>query len=485
MEEFGDVNLTKLSWPQLTLFAYTLYCAGAYGIEQAVSVGGAAGVILALFGFGLVWALPQALIVAELSTAFPKSGSSLYWVEEALGCRWALVNAWCLSLGQIFDAAIWPAMLTSYASTLIPSLNIQSIAISVQFICIILVCIINIAGLRVLVITSLVTNLFTLTPFILFPFVALFLKQTFTFSAILQIPQISTSNAAVFISTILWTFQGLPNIGNLAAEVKNPRKSFPITMSALIILMVLTYGTAVALGVALQPDLTQWQEGYFSTLLATISPWLGVFITLGSTIAMLSGGLTSTAVYSRFIAAAAKEGYIPVPTLGQQKMTRYKTPVPAILLLSCTTFALTNLNFTSLLAVDTTLNVISIVLVVMSYLRLRYIQPDLKRPYEIPGGIFVAWLISIPSLLLSCFAFIIIATSGEAIPVTFAFVLLVVIYIIGYIREKTNACWGRWKYSSSERKRRIDIDIDEEDKENKEDEVEEELFEIKKHLLLQ
>jgi amino acid transporter len=170
----------------------------------------------------------------------------------------------------------------------------------------------------------------------------------------------------VFISTILWTFQGLPNIGNLAAEVQNPRKSFPITMSALILLMVLTYGTAVALGVALQPDLTQWQEGYFSTLLATISPWLGVFITLGSTIAMLSGGLTSTAVYSRFIAAAAKEGYIPFPLLGQQNMTQFKTPVPAILLLSCTTFALTNLNFTSLLAVDTTLNVISIVLVVIS-----------------------------------------------------------------------------------------------------------------------
>jgi amino acid transporter len=160
-------------------------------------------------------------------------------------------------------------------------------------------------------------------------------------------------------------------------------------------------------------------------------------------------------------------------------MTRFKTPVPAILLLSCTTFALTNLNFTSLLAVDTTLNVISIVLVVISYLRLRYIQPALKRPYEIPGGIIIAWLISIPSLLLSCFAFTIIATSGEALPVTFAFVLVIVIYIIGYIREKTNACWGRWKYSSSssERKRRLNIDIDEEeDKENKEDEMYEELL---------
>ena len=444
-EEFGNVNLTKLSWPQLTLFAYTLYCAGAYGIEQAVGVGGAAGVVLALIGLGILWALPQALIVAELSTAFPKSGSSLYWVEAALGRRWSLVNAWCLSLGQIFDAAIWPSMLTSYASTLIPSLNSLSVAVPVQVVCVALVCAANIAGLRVLVIASAVTNLFTLTPFLFFPFVALSLNQTFDFSASLQIPPATSSGAAVFISTILWTFQGLPNIGNLAAEVKDPQRSFPLTMTALIAMMVLTYGSSVFLGVALQPDLTQWQEGYFSTLLANISPWLGVSITLGSTVAMLAGGLTSTAVYARFIAAAAKEGYIPIPILGRQRMTRFGTPVPAIVLVSCSTLALTNINFGSLLAFDTTLNVISIVLVVISYLRLRYTRPDLNRPFEIPGGIIVAWLVSVPSIVLACAAFGIVATSGEAVPVAFAFALVAAIYVAGVVRDKTNGCWGRWK----------------------------------------
>lgn len=444
LEEFGNVNITKLSWPQLTLFAYTLYCAGAYGIEQAVGVGGAAGVCLALIGFGVLWALPQALITAELSTAFQKSGSSLYWVEAALGNRWALVNAWCLSLGQIFDAAIWPAMLTSYASTLIPSLNSLTVAVPVQIVCIALVCAANIAGLRVLVIASAVTNLFTLTPFLFFPFVALSLNQPFDFSASLQIPTATSSDAAVFISTILWTFQGLPNLGNLAAEVKDPQRTFPRTMTALIFLMVLTYGTSVFLGVALQPDLTQWQEGYFSTLLANISPWLGVSITLGSTVAMLAGGLTSTAVYARFIAAAAKEGYIPIPILGRQSMTRFGTPVPAIVLVSCTTLALTNISFGSLLAFDTTLNVISIVLVVISYLRLRYTMPGLKRPFEIPGGKIVAWLVSLPSIVLACVAFGIVALSGEAIPVAFAFILVAAIYIAGVIRDKTGGCWGRW-----------------------------------------
>jgi amino acid transporter len=160
---------------------------------------------------------------------------------------------------------------------------------------------------------------------------------------------------------------------------------------------------------------------------------------------MLAGGLTSTAVYARFIAAAAKEGYIPIPMLGRQSMTRFGTPVPAIVLVSCSTLALTNINFGSLLAFDTTLNVISIVLVVISYLRLRYTQPDLNRPFEIPGGRIVAWLVSVPSIVLACAAFGIVATSGEAVPVAFAFALVAAIYVTGLVRDKTNGCWGRWK----------------------------------------
>ena len=129
--------LSQLSWPQLAVVAYMLQCGGAYGIEQAVGAGGASGVILALIALGLLYALPQALMTAELAAAFPVSGSSLYWVEAALGERWALVNAVCLSVGMIFDAALWPGLLTSYMVDLVPALSDPATAFALQLACVV------------------------------------------------------------------------------------------------------------------------------------------------------------------------------------------------------------------------------------------------------------------------------------------------------------------------------------------------------------
>jgi amino acid transporter len=443
-----STSLAQLSWPQLALFAYTLQCAGAYGIEQAVGAAGATGVILGLVALGALWALPQALITAELSSAFPRSGSSLYWVQAALGERLAFVNAVCLSIGMVFDAAIWPGMLTSYASALVPALADPATAFGVQLACVLLVCAANVAGVRVLVVASALTLCATVTPFLLFAPAASALGQAFDFAAAAAAPTLAPGGAVVFFTTLLWSFQGLSNLGSLAGEVREPRVAFPRAMVLLVVLLVVSYAVPVFLGVALQPDLSQWQEGYFSSLLANISPWLGISITVGSCVAMLSGGLTSTAVYARFIAAAAAEGYLPLPLLGLQHVTRFRTPVPAILLLGCTTLALSSVSFAGLLALDTTLNVISTVLVVVSFLRLRLAQPDLPRPFEIPFGerfgALAAWAFALPSIVIAAALLGIVAATGGAVPVAGAGALCTLAYAVAVCREKTGGCWGRW-----------------------------------------
>jgi amino acid transporter len=440
---------SRLSWPALALFAYTLQCAGSYGIEQAVGAAGALGVVLGLVAFGALWALPQALITAELSSAFAKSGSSLYWVEAGFGPRLALVNAVCLSVGMVFDAAIWPGLLTSYASALLPALADPATAFAVQFVCVLVVCAANVAGVRVLVIVSALTLCATVTPFLLFAPAAAALGQPFDFPSVLAVPASESGGVVVFLTTILWSFQGLPNLGSLAAEVREPKRAFPRAMLLLVALIVLSYAVPVCLGVALQPDLTQWQEGFFATLLASISPWLGVMITVGSSVAMLSAGLTSTAVYSRFIAAAAAEGYLPLPLLGMQRVTRFKTPVPAIVLLCCTTLALANVSFEGLLAFDTTLNVISAFLCVASFLRLRLTQPDLPRPFEISFGSaahkdLAAWCFALPSLLIAAASLAVTAATGGSVAVGCAATLCVIAYAAAVARERTGGCCGRW-----------------------------------------
>ena len=405
--------------------------------------------VLGLVALGLLWALPQALITAELSSAFPRSGSSLYWVVAGLGERLALVNAVCLSVGMVFDAAVWPGLLTSYAAALLPALADPASAFAVQFACVLLVCAANVAGVRVLVVASALTLCATVTPFLLFAPAAAALGQPFDAAAVASVPaSIAPSEVVIFLSTILWSYQGLPNLGSLAAEVREPKIAFPRAMVLVVALMVLTYAVPVCLGVALQPDLTQWQEGFFSTLLAGVAPWLGVMITVGSSVAMLSGGLTSTAVYARFIAAAAAEGYLPLPLLGMQRVTRFKTPVPAIVLLCCTTLALANVSFAGLLAFDTMLNVVSTFLSVASFLRLRLTQPDLPRPFEISVGgvsaVRVAWCFALPSLVIAVASLAIVAVNGGAVAVGCTATLCVATYAAAVARERTGGCFGRW-----------------------------------------
>ena len=76
-------------WPLVFLTFYSV-SGGAFGIEQIVQ---AAGPLYALLGFSLllVWALPEALVTAELSSALPESSGSVAWVHAAFGPFWGYV----------------------------------------------------------------------------------------------------------------------------------------------------------------------------------------------------------------------------------------------------------------------------------------------------------------------------------------------------------------------------------------------------------
>lgn len=83
-----DGHAKKLGLWTFCVLAFYSVNGGAFGIEDIVRAGGP---FYALCGFSLllVWALPEALITAELSTTFPDSSGSVVWVQAAFGDFWA------------------------------------------------------------------------------------------------------------------------------------------------------------------------------------------------------------------------------------------------------------------------------------------------------------------------------------------------------------------------------------------------------------
>lgn len=99
----------KLGLASLVVLSFYTVCGGPFGIEDVVRAGGP---FYALIGFALifVWAIPEAMITAELSVAMPESAGSVAWVESAFGSFWAFQKGWLSWLSGIADNALYPIL---------------------------------------------------------------------------------------------------------------------------------------------------------------------------------------------------------------------------------------------------------------------------------------------------------------------------------------------------------------------------------------
>ena len=69
---------------------FFVVCGGAYGLEPVVAAVGGGWAIALIVLVPLVWSLPIALMVAELSSAMPEDGGYYVWVRTALGDFWGV-----------------------------------------------------------------------------------------------------------------------------------------------------------------------------------------------------------------------------------------------------------------------------------------------------------------------------------------------------------------------------------------------------------
>src|SRR5438067_4227980 len=110
-------------WP-LVAATYFMVSGGPYGTEDIVHGAGYGGDVLVLFLTPLLWSLPVALMVGELSSAIPAEGGFYVWVKRALGPFWGFQEAWLSLAASAFDMAIYPTLFVIYLSELLPALKV-------------------------------------------------------------------------------------------------------------------------------------------------------------------------------------------------------------------------------------------------------------------------------------------------------------------------------------------------------------------------
>lgn len=200
---------------------------------------------------------------------------------KGLGPVLGFVNAANCIASAFCNLPLYPVLFASYVSSLY-SLSWGAL-FGIKLAGLLLTVALNVAGIQAVEVASALFTVIVQTPFILMPIAAtVYGAPKFTWSGATTVIPDWKDGFAVFVSTLCWNAQGWVNVGNIASDVKNPQRSYPIGSALAVVLVAANYIYPVAVCSALAPDPTQWNTGYFTTIGSSIAGWLGVWTTVAS-----------------------------------------------------------------------------------------------------------------------------------------------------------------------------------------------------------
>ena len=217
---------------------------GTYGTEDIVHGAGYGRAILILLLTPLLWSLPTAFMIGELSSALPFEGGYYAWVRRAMGNFWGFQEAWLSLVASIFDMAIYPTLFVAYLTRMFPWFAQGHRGVMVGLAVVVVCVLLNIAGVRVVSTTSL-WLFFALSA----PFALMVVLAPFKYAALLHAVTTPTSSKVDMIGGLLiamWNYMGWDNASTIAAEVERPQRTYPRAMLVAVAIVALTYIVPVA-----------------------------------------------------------------------------------------------------------------------------------------------------------------------------------------------------------------------------------------------
>ena len=103
-------------WPLAVLIFYTV-SGGPFGIEPSIRAAGNFYCILGFLIFPFVWAVPEALMTAELGAAFQDASGGVAWVEHAFGEGMGGICGYLGWVSGATDNAIYPTLFMEYVAS--------------------------------------------------------------------------------------------------------------------------------------------------------------------------------------------------------------------------------------------------------------------------------------------------------------------------------------------------------------------------------
>lgn len=387
----------------------------------------------------VVFVIPMALIAAELATGWSKRGGPEVWAKEAFGRKAGFLVAWLLWVQMFFGMVIisvgFATMIAYvfnnpmiYSPTMHVTVGLAEeplfllgVVVGVYWIITILNIYSKKAGKSLVNIGSVIG--------IYIPFVCLVL-----FGGIFIIQQAvngnhgaidniqgsflpddgstgvlpESTNGLSLFSQIMWIFIGLEIASTRANEIDNPKRNFSLALMIVLILMVVFNLAAGFIYAAIVPaqDI-QLQNAVITPFNIIFTAWGMPGLTSVFALLLAFGMFTQLNSWilgpSNSMYATAREGTMP---LFFHKKNKNDVPIVFVIIqaIAVTIFTglyclLTIVNasnvFGILLNETIILYCIAYIIMIASFIKLKYSQPNVKRGFEVPFKKVGAWVTAV------------------------------------------------------------------------------------------
>jgi len=330
------------------------------------------------------------LSYAELSAMYPKAAAEFIYVKKAYSSEfWAFIISWLLIFTTVVAIATVSLGFSGYLFELLNlSKQFQSqIVIAIAIVLIIALSFVNFYGIK----ESSKLN-------ILFTGMELLALVTIVLLGLWKIGTVQSLNyfeapkgfSGVFSAATLvfFAYLGFEDVVNISEETKTPKKHIPIALLLSIIITTIIY---ILISVSVV-NLANWQELAASPapLALAASKILGdkafLFVSVAALFATSGTALTLLVVISRMMYGMAKEGSFP--KVMARVHSRTGTPYVAAIVAMVLSIIFVFIGDIESVAKITSLgSLIAFSAVNLSLIHLRFMKPNLNRPFKTPLNI--------------------------------------------------------------------------------------------------
>jgi amino acid transporter len=369
------------------MFSYTT--GGPFGLEDMVVTSGPGMTLIYLLLLPFFWCIPVSLVSAELTTAMPVEGGFYRWTRAAFGDFWGFLAGWWNWSASFLLGGAYAVLFTDYLVYYFPGITgWKHYLVSVALIAVITW--INVIGIQMVGQVATALEIFIFVPVMTMTVIGLMKWHRNPFVPLIPPHQATFRIFGVGLALGLWLYSGYEQLSTVAEEVEDPQRAYPRALSLVVPLSMAAYFLPTLAGLASAGEWQKWHSGFFSDVAASIGgifwgrPWLGTWMTLAAmvcNVALLNSTVLTT---TRMPFAMAEDGYLPAALT--RKHSRYGTPWLAIVVSAVIYAMLARQSLGQLISVYIWLRSATTVLTVLSAWKLRQTQPQIPRPFVIPGG---------------------------------------------------------------------------------------------------